>query len=278
MRAFLGELKLGSLDWMSVIDALPTVLNEADESRLGRNSNGSTRSPLEAMTGIKPRRAIVQIFSDIPSNVSSISLEHATAELFFNIAELQNALHEMHKDVKQRINDHRRRSIKAHNGATNIVTPNFEVGDFVVVCKATKPAHKLSFRWCRPRRVISVKSPAVCVVAYLTTEKQETVHVAWMKKYCGQLDDTEVPDEVLDLAYRTAAKYKIVENIAEIQENDEGIWLRLQWEGLHTERDFTWARLSDMYEDIPEMVVAFLKASIEKEITAVATRQLGISL
>lgn len=45
MRAMLGELKLCPQDWVSVIDIIPTSLNEAAESRLGLNSDGSMRSP-----------------------------------------------------------------------------------------------------------------------------------------------------------------------------------------------------------------------------------------
>lgn len=42
LRAILGELKLGPQDWMSVIDTVPTVLNEAPQARLERNPDGST--------------------------------------------------------------------------------------------------------------------------------------------------------------------------------------------------------------------------------------------
>lgn len=278
MRAMLAELKLGPQDWMSVIDIIPSVINEAPQSRLGHNPDGSTRSPLQVMTGIKPRRAILQVLPTISDTNVTQTLERTTAERICKIDEIQNSLHHMHKDVDIRISDRRRRAIEAHNAATNIVTPNFEVGDFVVICKAQRPANKLSFRWCGPRRIHAVKSPAVCSVEDLVTHKLETVHVTRIKKYCGQLDGQIVPSEVLDLADRSAAKYEVVEKIVDIAENDEGIWLRLQWEGLPDERDYTWAILSDLYEDIPDMVTDFLKASAKKKESSVAALQLGISL
>lgn len=99
-----------------------------------------------------------------------------------------------------------------------------------------------------------------------------------MKKYCGRLDGAEVPTEVLDLADRTTAKYEVVERIVDISKNHEGLWLRLQWEGLPEERDYTWATLDDMYAEIPEMVITFLRASGKKKLAALAARHLDISL
>lgn len=183
----------------------------------------------------------------------------------------------MHKDVQQHMSDRRIRSVKAHNAATNIVTPNFEVGDLVVIFKASRPAQKLSIRWCRPRRIFKVKSPAVCIVEDFVTRKRETVYVDCIKKYCGKLDGSHIPEEVLDLADRTAAKYEVVEKIIDIAENDEGIWLRLKWEALPEERDYTWAPLALMYQYIPYMVTAFLKATT-KELSAVAAQEIGLSL
>lgn len=278
LRAVLGELKLAPQDWPSVIDIIPSVLNEAPESRLGRNDDGSTRSALEVMTGIRPRRSILQVIPQSENPLTPCSMERAVAERLCMIENIQTRLRDLHKDVNTRIDARRRRAIDAHNAATNIIQPHFEVGDFVIVCKAARPPHKLAFRWSGPRRVVAVKSPAVCVVEDLLTQKRETIHATRMKKYCGKLDGGEVPDEVLDLADRTAAKYEVVESIVDIQMNDDGIWLRLQWEGLPDERDYTWASLTDMHEDIPDMVMTFLKETDKKELAAVAARHLEISI
>lgn len=278
LRAMLGELKLAPQDWVSVIDIIPSVLNEASESRLGRNQDGTMRSPLEVMTGIRPRRAILQVIPEREGVNTPYVVERGIAERICKISDIQEALTGLHKDVKKRIDSRRLRAIESHNAATNIVTPNFEIGDFVVICKATRPAHKLSFRWCGPRKVVAVKSPAVCVVADLLTQKRETVHAARMKKYCGALDGSEVPEEVLDLADRTAAKYEVVQQILDIEKNEEGIWIKLQWEGLPEERDHTWSALTDMYEDIPEMVRTFLQGCKKKKLAAEAARHLDISL
>jgi len=50
----------------------------------------------------------------------------------------------------------RESAISAHNKATNIIHPSFEVGDFVLVRRANDRGHKLRFRWYGPCRVTAV--------------------------------------------------------------------------------------------------------------------------
>lgn len=59
-----------------------------------------------------------------------------------------------------------------------------------------------------------------------------------LEKYRGLLEGRLIPDGVLDLADRTAAIYEVVENIFDIAEDTEGLWLPVKREGLHEERDF----------------------------------------
>lgn len=83
-----------------------------------------------------------------------------------------------------------------------------------------------------PRRVIPVKISAVCVVQNLILRKEETVHVSRICNCCRLLVGNEVPKEILDLTNRTAAKYEVVEKNVDIGQNEEGIWLRVQCDGL----------------------------------------------
>lgn len=146
---------------------------------------------MEVMTGIRARRLLVEVMTEQVR--APLTLDRADAERLCDLPKLQEALHMMHKEVEEFVESRRQRAIEAHNAATNIVVPRFHVGDFVVVAKPKRPPHKLSFTWCGPGRVITVKSPAVCVVQDLVTNKTETVHVALMRKYCGGLDNKEVP-------------------------------------------------------------------------------------
>lgn len=103
LRAMLEELKLAPQDWVSVIDIILSVLNEAPETHLGRNNDGKTRSPLEVMTGIRPRRAILQVIQEHDVSITQLIVDRAKAERLCKIADLQAGLYELHKDVNQRI-------------------------------------------------------------------------------------------------------------------------------------------------------------------------------
>lgn len=52
-------------------------------------------------------------------------------------------------------------------------------------------------------------------------------------------------------------------------------WPRLeQWDGVPDKQNFTYVRLEDMYEDIPEMVVYYLEHTQKKKIEIAAATQL----
>lgn len=111
----------------------------------------------------------------------------------------------------------------------------------------------------------------------LVTQKRDTVHVACIKKYCGNLDGTNIPEAVLDLVDRTTAKYGVVESIVDIVKNDQGLWLCLQWEGLPDKRDSTWNVISELNEAIPDMITSFLKAAQNKDESDFAVQELDFS-
>lgn len=205
-------------------------------------------------------------------------MDRETAERLCKMKDLQDGLRELHKNANKRIDARCQREIDAHNATTNIVTPHSEAGDLVLISKSTRSTHKVTLGPCGSRRFVKVKSPAECVVEDLLTQKRKTIHATRIKKYCGKLDGTSVPEEVLDLANRTFAKYEVVESTVDIEKNEEGLWLRLQWEGLPDDRDYTQGLLAEIFEDIPDMVKAFLVLTDKKGIAEAAARHLGISL
>lgn len=150
------------------------------------------------------------------------NLDRADAEPIISIGSLQSALHVIHKEVGIRVEERRSRAIQAHNAVTYVLSPNFVVRDFVVVCKAVRAKHKLELTWTGPRRVVAVPSSAVCTVEDLISHKRDKVHVSRLKRYCGLLDGAEDLNAVLDLADRRNAKYEVVDRIVHIEKNDEG--------------------------------------------------------
>lgn len=64
---------------------------------------------------------------------------------------------------------------------------------------------------------------------------------------------------MMDLAERTTAKYETIERIIEVGEDPDGLFFRVQGDGLQDMRDRTWHAAAELYADIPESVSEFLK-------------------
>ena len=277
-RAMIAELKLAPQDWTSVIPAIASALNEASLDRLGRRPDGIARSPLEVMTGILPSRPVLRILPRDPNVTKEKTLSNARAAQVLAIAELQVALDKVHKEVERSVSLRRERAIAVHNKATNIITPSFAVGDFVLVRRANDRGHKLRFRWLGPCRITSVHSPLVYGITPLRGGKVERVHCARLIKYRDSLLGKTVTKEMMDLAERTESRYEVVEKIVDVGEAPDGLFFRVQWEGLPDKRDWTWQPVSELYADIPDIVLSFLKKfKPKKALISRIKRQLSIA-
>lgn len=78
-RAMIAEAKLAPEDWPDITRPVQTVLNKAPLERLGRNADGSARTPLQVMTGIKPRRILVHILGVNTQEGEAMYIEHTRA-------------------------------------------------------------------------------------------------------------------------------------------------------------------------------------------------------
>jgi len=152
------------------------------------------------MTGIRPRRAALRIIPDGTPPLMPKLLTHARAEQILKIDKLQNSLNALHKESTIRNDERRKRSIAKHNTATNIITPRFNIGDFVLVRRQDKAHHKLCFKWVGPRRIKKTISDLVYIVERLDGGRDEKVHCARIIPYAYGMDGTEVPQELLDIA------------------------------------------------------------------------------
>lgn len=165
------------------------------------------RPPSEDITGTLPRHAAIQLMGDSMRPKASYTMQRHTAKRLANIAVLSMSLVDLQEEVRKQIDARPKRAIDAHIQATNILTPSLAVGEFLLICKPTKPTHKLEFYSTGPRRVTTVKSTAFYVVQNLITRKEQIVHVTRIGKYDGFTDGEKVPKEVLDLGDRRASMY-----------------------------------------------------------------------
>lgn len=99
LRGVIRDLKLEPQLWTELIEMVPSILNEAPEERLGRNSDGYTRSELQVMTGIRPRRDMLQVITG-RSVGEEPSMDRDTAERVSKIENMQQSLATMHEDVE----------------------------------------------------------------------------------------------------------------------------------------------------------------------------------
>ncbi len=137
-RAMLAGIKLWPQDWYSVIPAIASSLNEESMDRLGRRSDGLTRSPLDVVTGILPKRSLLRVLPANVENTSVKTIDRACALQLIRFEELQKTLEEIHKDVHHSLSLRRERAVPAYNKTTYIVVPSFAVGDFVLVRRAAE--------------------------------------------------------------------------------------------------------------------------------------------
>lgn len=262
-----------------MLPVVTSALNEAPLERLGRRADGTPRSPLEVMTGIEPRRAILRV---LPQNVDAINaktIKLARATQVININGLQDSIERMHKDVERLVTIRRERAIANHNKATNILTASFVVGDYVLVRRARDRGHKLRFMWFGPCQVTGVLSPLVYDIKSFATGKTERVHCARLLKYDDSLLGQDVPQDVLDLADRTETRYEVAERIVDVGEAPDGRFFEIEWEGLPDKSDWTWVPVAELYEDIPTKVTEFLSAAKKKKkLVREVQLQLGISV
>eukprot|EP00171_Calliarthron_tuberculosum_P014755 IDg14755t1 len=153
----------------------------------------------------------------------------------------------MHKKVESAVSSRRERAISAHKKETNIVTPKFIVGDFVLVRRAQDHRGKLQFCWFGPYRITAVHGNFVYEFPFLRAGKPKKVHCTRLIMYRDSLHGQQVPDDMLELAERTEIRYEIIEKIIDVREADGEHFFQVQWVGLPDERDFTWNPIDEMY-------------------------------
>ena len=100
-RCLQSEMKLGPQDWSLVMGMVQTAMNEAPLRRLGSREDGTFRTPLEVITGIKPTRAMLHTTQVNEEHRTGISIEKIWALQLLDIDDLQEAFDGMHKDVEQ---------------------------------------------------------------------------------------------------------------------------------------------------------------------------------
>ena len=156
------------------------------------------------------------------------SLERTRAIQLMKIESLQISFDNMHTEVNEKVTANRKKQIAHHNRKTNIITPDFSVGDFVLIRCAQDKGHKQSFRWIGPRQIVSVVGDVVYDVKNLVDGKVERVHAARLMKCRPGMECISVSRECLEQFEHLESKYDVIEQLMDIGEAADGIFVHIQ--------------------------------------------------
>lgn len=155
------------------------------------------------------------------------TVDHVRASQLLDISILQDALNEMHKDVDKLVSKRREQAITKQNAATNIISPAFAVGYFVLVRRANDRGHKLHFKWFGHWRISAVHRRLVHSFTSLSSNKTERVHCARLLKYDDSLHNCAVSRDHLDMAERTESRYDFIDKIVDLADSPNSLLLQV---------------------------------------------------
>ncbi len=169
----------------------------------------------------------------------------------------------------------RERAIAKHDKAMNIIASSFAVGEFVLFRRATDRGHKLRFSLFGTCRITSVHGQLVYGIAPLRESKTERVSVL---KYRDSLLVKQISQDMLALAERTESHYEVIEKIFDLDQDQNGLFFQVQWDGPHDNHGYTWQHAKELYIDVPDLFTAFLALFNKKnKLVATVKRHIGIS-
>jgi hypothetical protein len=129
-HAVLSELKMYADEWPEVVNMVQSVLNNTLSTRLNK------RTPMLVFTGHAETTPLALMLKDnVPVNAP---LDFIKAQKLMEVEKLSKAMTEIHAQVAEKATRDRIASIQKHNDKTYVRSPNFQVGDYVLVAEHRK--------------------------------------------------------------------------------------------------------------------------------------------
>jgi hypothetical protein len=175
-RAVLSELKMYADEWPEVVNMVQSVLNNSLSTRLNK------RTPMQVCTGHSETTPLALMLKDnVPVNAP---LDFIKAQKLMEVEKLSKAMTEIHAQVAEKATRDRKAAIQKHNDKTHVRSPNFQVGDYVLVAEHRKRGvSMLQVKWKGPRRVANVEFDYVFVVENLLTKELKAAHATRLRFY-----------------------------------------------------------------------------------------------
>jgi hypothetical protein len=198
-------------------------------------------------------------------------LDFIKTQKLMEVEKLSKAMTEIRAQVAEKATRDRKAAIQKHNDKTHVRSPNFQVGDYVLVAEHYKSGtSKLQIKWKGPRRVASVESDYVFVVENLLTKELRAAHATRLRFYKDK--ELIVTAGLAQAAEHNDHQLCVVSKILDARHNEQEMFHEL----LVALRGFlvggaTWEPYSVMAVDVPDMVAKFMES--HKDIDTVRNMQ-----
>jgi Chromo (CHRromatin Organisation MOdifier) domain len=229
-----------------------SVLNNSLSTRLDK------RMPMQVFTGHAEITPLALMLKDnVPVNAP---LYFIKAKKLMEVEKLSKAMTEIHAQVAKKATRDRKAAIQKHNVKTHVRSPNFQVGDYVLVSEHRESGvSKLQVKWKGPRRVASVESDYVFIVENLLTKELKAAHAKRLRFYKDK--DLNVMAEMAQAAEHNDHQLYVVSKILDARDNEQEMFheLLVAWRGFPV-GEATWESYSVMAVDVPDMVAKFMES------------------
>jgi hypothetical protein len=114
-------------EWPEVVNMVQSVLNNSSSTRLNK------RTSMQVFTGHAETTPLALMLKDnVPVNAP---LDFIKAQKLMDVVKLSEAMTEIHAQVAEKATRDRKAAIQKHNDKTHVRSPNFQVGDYVLLAE-----------------------------------------------------------------------------------------------------------------------------------------------
>ena len=264
-RTLMAELSLDEQEEHLLAPLVQAAMNQTPSTARGGLTPAAlmlgreTAHPLDtlAYNGLDEEQR--QLAEAVPIHDRAGEYFKSTAEAlqasWLKAASAMNRRHEQNVLERERAAGRAARKNRASGKANTPKTPNYAVGDFVLV-QCPIPRNKLKLKWLGPYRVVDTVSAWLYILEDIVSSKRSTVHVQRMRFYSDAAFD--VTEDVKNQAQYDGVLNFTLEKFVDWRETDTGtLEIRVRWLGFESNED-TWEPLVKLHEDVPEVLRRYL--------------------
>jgi hypothetical protein len=211
-------------EWPEVVNMVQSVLNNSSSTRLNK------KTPMQVFNGHEETTPLALMLKDnMPVNAP---LDFIKVQRLVKAEKMSKAMTEIRAQVAEKSTRDRKAAIQKHNDKTHVQSPNFRVGDYVLVVEHRKTgALKLQVKWKVPRLVARVESDYVFVVENLLTKELKAAHATRLRFYKDK--ELNVTAELAQAAEHNDHQLYVVSKILDARYNEQEMFheLLVAWRG-----------------------------------------------